>query len=198
MRWLAKEAGLGVADKPDSVEICFVPGGDHAAVIRERRPGASTAGAIVDTAGKVLAGHDGIERFTVGQRKGLNYAAGERRYVLKIVPGDNAVVVGDRQELLAGGLLASGVNWLTQRPAASAECSVKVRYRHSPAPATVEPLPDDRARVAFAEPVSAVTPGQAVVFYDGSRVRGGGWIEKALEQRDSRPDSDLNTANMSR
>src|SRR5262249_25997570 len=105
VRQLAREAGLGgVADKPDSVEICFVPGGGHAAVIRERRPDAATAGAIVDTAGNVLAGHDGIERFTVGQRKGLNYAAGERRYVLKIVPGDNAVVVGEREELLASGL----------------------------------------------------------------------------------------------
>jgi tRNA-specific 2-thiouridylase len=180
VRQLAREAGLGgVADKPDSVEICFVPGGDHAAVIRERRPGAATAGAIVDTAGNVLAEHDGIERFTVGQRKGLNYAAGERRYVLKIVPGDNAVVVGDREELLASGLTASGVNWLKGPPAGPLPCEAKIRYRHAPAAATVEALPDGRARVTFAEPVSAVTPGQAVVFYDGSRVLGGGWIEAA-------------------
>ena len=85
---LAREVGLGVADKPDSVEICFVPGGDHAAVIRARRPGAATAGRVVDTAGNVLGAHDGIERFTVGQRKGLGFAAGERRYVLRIVPAD--------------------------------------------------------------------------------------------------------------
>ena len=86
------------------MEICFVPDGDHAAVIRERRPQRTTAGVIVDTAGNVLAEHDGIERFTIGQRKGLGFAAGERRYVLHIVPGDNEVVVGDREELLATGL----------------------------------------------------------------------------------------------
>ncbi len=94
VRALAREAGLGVADKPDSVEICFVPDGDHAGLIRQRRPGQSTAGAIVDTSGEVLGEHDGIERFTVGQRKGLGFAAGERRYVLRIVPSANEVVLG--------------------------------------------------------------------------------------------------------
>src|SRR5262249_49280117 len=96
VRELARAAGLGVADKPDSVEICFVPDNDHAALIRRRRPGLATAGRIVDTAGNVLAEHDGIEQFTVGQRKRLGFAAGRRRYVLQIVPGDNEVVVGDR------------------------------------------------------------------------------------------------------
>jgi tRNA-specific 2-thiouridylase len=179
VRTLARAAVPGVADKPDSVEICFVPGGDHARLIRERRPDAATAGAIVDTAGRVLAEHDGYERFTVGQRKGLGFAAGGRRYVLKIVPGDNTVIVGDRQELLATGLVASGVNWLAREPAEPVACAAKVRYRHTPAAATVEALPDGLARVTFAEPVSAVTPGQAVVFYDGTRVLGGGWIELA-------------------
>jgi tRNA-specific 2-thiouridylase len=179
VRALAREAGLGVADKPDSVEICFVPGGDHAQLIRERRPGLSTAGTIVDTAGKVLASHDGIERFTVGQRKGLGFAAGERRYVLQIVPEDHTVVVGERDELLSTGLVASGVKWLGEAPAELLSCAVKVRYRHTPAPATVEALPDHRARVIFSEPVSAVTPGQAAVFYDDSRVLGGGWIEES-------------------
>jgi tRNA-specific 2-thiouridylase len=180
VRELAREAGLGVADKPDSVEICFVPGGDHASLIRERRPGSATAGVIVDTKGGVLAEHDGIERFTVGQRKGLGFAAGERRYVLKIVPGDNTVVVGERDELLSNGLMATGVNWLIDTPAEVLACTTKVRYRHEPAPARVEALPDGRARVRFVDPVSAVTPGQAVVFYAGSRVLGGGWIETAL------------------
>lgn len=184
VRALAREAGLGVADKPDSVEICFVPGGDHARLIRERRPGASTAGVIVDTAGEVLATHEGIEAFTVGQRKGLGFAAGERRYVLKIVPGDNAVVVGDREELLSAGLLASRVNWLTEEPAGPLSCLAKVRYRHTPAAATVTALPGGRARADFAEPVSAVTPGQAVVFYDRTRVLGGGWIDEPLGSRE--------------
>jgi len=179
VRALAREAGLPVADKPDSVEICFVPDGDHAGLIRRRRPGLATAGAIVDTAGNVLAEHDGFEQFTVGQRKGLNYAAGERRYVLKIVPSSNEVVVGRREELLAAGLLASRVNWLTEPPDRPLPCQAKIRYRHRAAPATVAALADGGARVEFAEPQSAVTPGQAVVFYDGARVLGGGWIESA-------------------
>ena len=180
VRALARRAGLGVADKPDSVEICFVPGGDHAAVIRERRPQRTTAGVIVDTAGNVLAEHDGIERFTVGQRKGLGFAAGERRYVLRIVPGDNEVVVGEREELLASGLEASSVNWLCAPPTGTLTCDVKIRYRHTPAPGSVTPTAGGGARVTFAAPQSAVTPGQAVVFYQGTHVLGGGWIEKAL------------------
>ncbi len=106
VRALAREAGLGVADKPDSVEICFVPDGDHGALIRRRRPDAATAGHFVDSAGTVLAAHAGIENYTIGQRKGLGYAAGERRYVLQIVPETNDVVLGDREELLATGLIA--------------------------------------------------------------------------------------------
>jgi tRNA-uridine 2-sulfurtransferase len=181
VRALARSAGLGVADKPDSVEICFVPDGDHAKLIRERRPQSATVGSIVDTSGKVLAAHDGIERFTVGQRKGLGFATGERRYVLRIVPGDNEVVVGDKEELLAPGLAASGVNWLTpEPPAGSLACTAKIRYRHTAAPAVVTALPDGGAHVTFTEAQTAVTPGQAVVFYDGSRVLGGGWIEQAM------------------
>jgi tRNA-specific 2-thiouridylase len=107
VRTLAREAGLGVAEKPDSVEICFVPNGNHASLIRARRPEARTAGHIVDTSGRVLAEHDGIERFTIGQRKGLGFAAGQRRYVLEVLPATNEVVVGDRVELLASGLIAS-------------------------------------------------------------------------------------------
>jgi tRNA-specific 2-thiouridylase len=157
-----------------------VPDGDHAALIRRRRPGLDTAGQLVDTAGNILAEHAGFEQFTIGQRKGLGYAAGERRYVLKIVPSERQVVLGRREELLASGLLASRVNWLLEKPPAGPlPCAVKIRYRHPPAPATVTALPDGRARVEFAEPQSAVTPGQAVVFYDGPRVLGGGWIEEA-------------------
>jgi tRNA-specific 2-thiouridylase len=178
VRALAREAGLAVADKPDSVEICFVPDGDHGNLIRRRRPELVTAGRIVDTAGAVLAEHDGIEKFTVGQRKGLGFAAGRRRYVLRIVPATNDIVVGDREELLAAGLVASRVNWLLDEPPAGPlACAAKIRYRHPAAPAMVHALPDGGARVEFASPQSAVTPGQAVVFYDGPRVLGGGWIE---------------------
>ncbi|MFN4258119.1 MAG: tRNA 2-thiouridine(34) synthase MnmA [Gemmataceae bacterium] len=183
VRALAREAGLGVHGKPDSVEICFVPDGDHARLIRERRPEKVTAGHIVDTSGQVLAPHPGIEHFTIGQRKGLGFAAGERRYVLQIVPEDNTVVVGDRDELLSDGLRAALVNWLVDdAPAAPIPCQVKIRYRHPAAPATVRALPDGSAEVWFVEPQSAVTPGQAAVFYDGERVLGGGWIEKGIHR----------------
>jgi tRNA-specific 2-thiouridylase len=179
VRTLAREAGLAVHDKPDSVEICFVPEGDHGALIRRRRPDLETAGHIVDTSGNVLARHEGIENFTVGQRKGLGFAAGQRRYVLRIVPATHEVVVGDREELLASVLTASRVNWLLDAPPAEPlPCQAKIRYRHTAAPATVTALPDGGARVEFSEPQSAVTPGQAVVFYDGPRVLGGGWIEE--------------------
>jgi tRNA-specific 2-thiouridylase len=179
IRALAREAGLGVADKPDSVEICFVPGGDHAAFIRQRRPELATAGHIVDTAGNMLAEHDGFERFTVGQRKGLGFAAGERRYILEIVPSRNEVVVGEREELLATGLRASRVNWMIEPPR-ELRCVAKIRYRNAGSLAQVIAMPDGGAEVVFAEPQSAVTSGQAVVFYDGDRVLGGGWIEEAL------------------
>jgi tRNA-uridine 2-sulfurtransferase len=181
VRSLARAAGLGVAEKPDSVEICFVPGGDHAAFIRNRRPAVATAGNIVDTAGNVLATHDGFERYTVGQRKGLGFAAGERRYVLEIVPNRNEVVIGEREELLACGLMASRVNWLIDAPAgAMLECVAKIRYRNAGSAASVTPLADGGARVIFDLPQSAVTPGQAVVFYYDERVLGGGWIEEAV------------------
>ena len=181
VRDIARRAGLGVAEKPDSVEICFVPDNDHAAFIKKRRPEQVTAGQIVDTAGHVLAGHDGIEQFTIGQRKGLGFAAGSRRYVLEIVPETRRVVVGDRHDLLARGLIASRVNWLLDNPPNDPlGCEAKIRYRHAPTAATVTALPDGGARVEFSEPQSAVTPGQAVVSYDGPRVLGGGWIEKAL------------------
>lgn len=180
VRELAREAGLRVADKPDSVDICFVPDGDHAALVRRRRPELATAGRIVDTRGTVLAEHDGIERFTVGQRKGLGFGAGRRRYVLRIIPDTNEVIVGDRDELRTTGLHAARVNWLTASPPAGpVACQVKIRYHHEPAEAVVQPLTAGFARVTFTEPQSAVAPGQAVVFYDGPRVLGGGWIETA-------------------
>ncbi|MBX9628330.1 MAG: tRNA 2-thiouridine(34) synthase MnmA [Gemmataceae bacterium] len=182
IRVIAREAGLlGVADKPDSVEICFVPGGDHTAVVRQRRPEVATAGIIREKDGTILGEHDGIDRFTVGQRKGLGVAAGRKRFVLELLPERNEVVVGDAEDLLAGGLVASGVNWLMDEPAGPLPCSAKIRYRHAGVPATVTALLGGGAVVRFAEPQPAVTPGQAVAFYAGSRVLGGGWIERAAE-----------------
>jgi tRNA-specific 2-thiouridylase len=181
IRGLAREAGLGtVAEKPDSVEICFVPSGNHVDVVRARRPGVASPGAIVERDGTVLGEHDGIDRFTVGQRKGLGVAAGRKRFVLEILPESNTVVVGDPDDLLAPGLVASRVNWLVDPPTGPTRCTAKIRYRHAGVPATLVATADGGAEVRFAEPQSAVTPGQAVTFYEGSRVLGGGWIEVAL------------------
>ena len=180
IRALAREAGLGgVADKPDSVEICFVPSGNHTDVVRSRRPEVARAGVIVEKDGTVLGEHDGIDRFTIGQRKGLGVAAGRKRFVLEILPETNTVVVGDPEDLLATGLAASRVNWLADAPAESLVCTAKIRYRHAGATATVRATADGGAEVHFDEPQPAVTPGQAVTFYDDTRMLGGGWIEKA-------------------
>jgi tRNA-uridine 2-sulfurtransferase len=178
VRSLAREAGLGVAEKPDSVEICFVPDNDHFEFIRSRQR-ETTAGVIRDTAGKVLAEHDGIERFTIGQRKGMGFGGGRRRYVLEIVPASGDVIVGDREELLAPSLRASRVNWLAE-PAGPIRCAAKIRYASTPAAALVTPLADGEVRVDFEEPQTAITPGQAVVFYAGDRLLGGAWIEEAI------------------
>jgi tRNA-specific 2-thiouridylase len=179
IRALARRAGLSVAGKPDSVEICFVPDGDHARLIRRRRTALATAGSVVDRNGHVLGEHDGYERFTIGQRKGLGIAGDRKRYVLEIVPETRTVVLGDRQDLLSTSLVASKVNWLIDPPAEPLRCTAKIRYRHSAAPASVHAVDRGGAAVRFDEPQSAITPGQAVVFYDGTRVLGGGWIERA-------------------
>jgi tRNA-specific 2-thiouridylase len=179
IRSLARKAGLSeVAGKPDSVEICFVPDGDHAKLIRKRRPALATAGIVVDAAGNALGEHDGYERFTIGQRKGLGIATDRKRYVLDIVPETRTVVLGDRDDLLSGGLVASGVNWLIDIPNGPVRCTAKIRYRNAGSASTVYAT-EGSARVEFDEPQTAVTPGQAVVFYAGTRVLGGGWIEKA-------------------
>jgi tRNA-specific 2-thiouridylase len=180
IRALAREAGLNsVAEKPDSVEICFVPSGNHVDVVRARRPDVATAGTIVEKDGTVLGTHDGIDRFTVGQRKGLGVAAGRKRFVLELLPESNTVVVGDESDLLAPGLLAGSVNWLIDAPTVPLACTAKIRYRHAGVPATVTATPDGGAEVHFDVPQPAVTPGQAVAFYAGTRVLGGGWIESA-------------------
>ena len=181
IRALAAEAGLaGVATKPDSVEICFVPSGNHVDVVRKRRPEMAVAGVIREKSGLVLGEHDGIDRFTVGQRKGLGVATGNKRFVLEVLPATNEVIVGDAEDLLRSGLEASRVNWLFDPPAEGFEANVKIRYRHAGSPAVVRTTADGGAVVEFREPQSAITPGQAVTFYDGTRVLGGGWIERPI------------------
>ncbi len=181
VRAMAREIGMAVADKPDSVEICFVPDNDHANFIKNYRPGLDTAGTIVDEKGTVLGEHEGYEKFTIGQRKGLGFGSAGRRYVLDIVPETRQVVIGEREGLLASALEASRTNWMIDVPTGPIQCLAKIRYRHEPVSATVTPLPDARFRVDFDVPQSAITPGQGVVLYDGDHVLGGGWIDHAIK-----------------
>lgn len=189
VREYARRRGLPVADKPDSQEICFIPDADYAAFVTRRAPDAAAPGAVVDASGQVLGTHDGIHRFTVGQRRGLGLSrgpGGAPLYVLALRPAERQVVVGPKSALEQTTLTASGVNWIVDSPSGPRRVTAQIRHRHQPAAATVEVLsepgshsrPDGgRARVVFDVPQVAITPGQAVVFYDGDVVLGGGWID---------------------
>ncbi len=184
VRGLAREMNLAVADKGESFEICFVPNGDYAAFLDAYlRAGGKAApspgGDIVTTGGRTLGRHGGVHHFTVGQRRGLGLAAGEPLYVIATAAQSQQVTVGRNEDLLRAGLTAGGVNWVSiEGLAAPARAAVKIRNRHTAAPATLYPAPGPgRVEVRFDEPQRAVTPGQAAVFYDGDLVLGGGWIE---------------------
>ncbi len=173
----ARRLGLPVCDKPDSVDICFVPNRDYARVVRDRRPDAFREGPIIDAAGRELGRHEGVPNFTIGQRRGLGVALGLPVYVTRVDPATDTVVLGPREQLASESLHASRVQWLIDPPTGPVRAAVKIRYAHRPAAATVEPLDGDRVRVAFDDPVTAVTPGQAAVFYHDDVVLGGGWID---------------------
>ena len=177
IRQRAAELGMRVADKRDSQEICFVPTGEHARLVRERSGTAVFAGEIVTTAGEVVGSHAGLENFTIGQRKGLGVACGEPRFVVRLEPDSRRVVIGSKEELARTDLTADRTNWLVAPPIEATPCSVKIRYNSRPVPATVVSLPGDRLHIEFATPQIGVAPGQAVVCYAGDRVLGGGWIE---------------------
>jgi tRNA-specific 2-thiouridylase len=178
----ARQHNLAVAEKKESQEICFVPDGDYAGFIdryleaenaTDRLPG---EGAIVDASGRVLGQHGGIHRYTIGQRRGIGIADERPLYVISINADENKVVVGQQEELLTSEFTATGVNWIIGEPTRDVRAEVRVRYRHTAAPATISPLANGRVRVVFDEPQRAITPGQATVFYDGDEVIGGGWI----------------------
>ena len=177
VREYARERGLPVADKPDSQEICFVPDGDYAAFVERQLPEDERGGVIANARGHVLGRHDGIHRFTVGQRKGLRLSATEPLYVLAIEPDTRTVVVGDSQALERESCEVVEVNWIAGvPPTGDVRAGVQIRHRHAPAPATIMPIDDRRAAVRFDRAQRAVSPGQAAVFYDGDLVLGGGWI----------------------
>lgn len=168
-----RRLGVPNADKPDSQELCFVPDGDVRGFVQRER-GPSRAGNIVDTQGRVLAAHEGIERFTVGQRRGLGLGGGAPKFVLKIIQDD--VVVGNEAELAKTSLVAKGAHWLASVDD-SFRAAVRIRHRHPPADARIERLAEGRFRATFDEPQRAVTPGQAAVVYLDDEVLGGGFIE---------------------
>jgi tRNA-specific 2-thiouridylase len=190
VRELARKHSLAIAEKPDSQEICFVPGGDYKrfleAYLTEQgnaSSGMSTAtiaGEMVTTDGKVIGEHTGVHNFTVGQRKGLGVATGSPLYVIQIKNDTREVVVGKDEDLYSRTLLAHRVNLIsTGELCGPMKVSVKIRHRHQPAAATIEPAGPDKIRVRFDEPQRALTPGQAAVFYDRDVVVGGGWIESS-------------------
>lgn len=177
VRRIAAEIGLPVKDKPDSQDLCFAPKGGYRDVIGRYRREAPAPGTLTDEAGNVLAAHDGIENFTVGQRKGLGVALGKPAYVVRIEPETRRVVLGKEAGLYSAGCALTDVNWLSgAEPVGAIRARVKIRYTHEPAEAEVAPAPGGAAAVRFAAPQRAVTPGQAAVFYDGDEVLGGGWI----------------------
>ena len=175
--------GWRTADKPESQEICFVPDGDYAAVVERIRPElADRCGDIVDRAGTVLGRHGGIHRFTVGQRKGLGLTSSEPLYVLALDAVRRRVVVGGVDELGARGALIQDVSWVSGvAPDSELRARVQVRHRHAGAEATLQVRAGQDVEVRFDDPVRAVTPGQAAVFYAGDEVLGGGWIGRGLE-----------------
>jgi len=177
VRRVALARGLRVADKPDSQEICFVPGGDYAAVVDRHLP-ADRSGLVVDMQGRVLGRHDGVHHFTIGQRKGLGISAAEPLFVVTLDAERRLVQVGPKAALDRRVFTASGVNWVSGSPPVEAfRAEVQIRSRHAAAAARVAPTGAAGMDVEFDAPQSAVTPGQAAVVFQGDEVLGGGWID---------------------
>jgi tRNA-uridine 2-sulfurtransferase len=182
VRALARRANLPVAEKPESMELCFVPTGNYVQFIQaySRERGISLPsgeGEIVSERGEVIGRHNGVHNFTIGQRKGLGFAAGKPLYVLSIDPEKNRIVVGEDDVLRKTVCEVESTNWIScEKPSGLIRAFAKIRHKHEPAPATIEPLDATTARITFDIPQRAITPGQAAVFYDGDVVLGGGWL----------------------
>ena len=178
VREMARELELPVAAKPESQEICFIPDGNYHKFLEDHIPQAVKSGPILNRQGDTLGKHRGIPFYTVGQRQGLGISAKEPLYVIAIESDRNTIMVGGKKEVYANELLASGLNWITMaRLEQPIEVKAKIRYQHEAAEAAITPLDEDMVQVRFKEPQMAITPGQAVVFYDRDLVIGGGTIE---------------------
>jgi len=180
VREVARELALPVAAKPESQEICFIPDDDYPKFLKEYVPQAVMSGPILDEQGNILGEHQGILFYTIGQRKGLGISAKEPLYVIAIEPERNTIMVGGKQRVYGNELVASRLNWIAltelKQPITA---KAKIRYLHQAAEAEISPLDEDQVYVKFKEPQMAITPGQAIVFYDGDIVIGGGTIERS-------------------
>ena len=180
VRKIASEKGLPVSNRPESQDICFIPDNDYAKFLRDLIPQAFQPGPMLDERGNTLGSHRGIANYTVGQRKGLGIAASEPMYVIAIEAELNAVIVGGRESAFGDKLVATDVNWLAiDPPTGPVSARARIRYRHPEAVATVTPVDKDTVYVKFKKPQLAITPGQAVVFYNGDIVLGGGTIKSS-------------------
>ena len=179
IRELAAQAGLRVATKPDSQEICFIPDNDYVGFLERYRGRPDMSGEFVDPAGKVLGKHSGFDQFTIGQRRGLGITFGEPRFVIRIEPESRRVVLGTHQDLACRELEADGISWLVDGLPAEFDCLAQIRYQHTAAVAHVVRVAPDHVRVNFTEAQFGVAPGQALVLYEGDRVLGGGWIRQS-------------------
>ena len=192
IREIARDEGLPVADKPDSQDICFIPTGTYREFVLERLDDPKP-GVVVDVDDNILAEHDGIHQFTIGQRKGLPMMGGSKRpiYVTSINSKSGKVTVGSVDGLLRDEVYASAVNWIDGAPPTDRNVTVKIRYRSPEEAATVEMINPEIGKVRFSKPMRACTPGQAIVFYQGDRVLGGGYIELESPQSDVSTETDL-------
>lgn len=180
VREKAKKFGLSVARRPESQEICFIPDNDYVRFLRDRIPEAFCEGPIIDSENRVIGQHNGIIHFTVGQRRGMGIAASHPLYVIHIDSVKNTITVGTNDQLRRNKLCASRINWISKaKMAEQFRVRAKIRYKHREANALVSPLDSGQVLVEFEKPQRAITPGQAVVFYDGDIVVGGGTIEKS-------------------
>ena len=178
VRGIAEDHELATSHKSESQDICFVPDGDYAGMIKRYTGKDYPKGKIVDNDGNVLGEHDGLINYTIGQRRGLGVPADRRLYVSKIDVKNNRVVLSDNEDLFEKELYIRDFHWITgELPTSEVRCSAKIRYRHKEQPATLYPMEDGRARLVFDEPQRAITPGQSAVLYDGDIVLGGGIIE---------------------
>jgi len=179
VRELARTMGLKIAEKAESMGVCFITGGNYREFLEPYINKGKEKGEMLDTEDNLIGEHNGISSYTIGQRRGLGFANGEPMYVVRIDSEKNRVIVGRESDLFSSSLIAEKLSWVSRPPKSDIEVTAKIRYRHSEQPAIIS-VNQDKVYVSFKNPQKAVTPGQAVVFYQQNKVLGGGWIKEAI------------------